>query len=269
MRCDTKFLDLFIARIGARLLLAGTVVALCTTLLPTVQVLALPTCAPGTHQVAGRCTPDPAPVALATDTATDDATAEGTTVKVIRLPEGYALETTPMVPVGGTRYVVPEESPDGGHVLPSVLWLDNSPVYSGPQSWVLHVDDTQHRVTWRLYSDIVSDVNDPVGDESSPVQTVAQVTTTAPPVQLSRQCVRAARDILHASLSRHLRVEEDLSYVGMPKRVGECNDQLATAYFADGHQMVNGRHDHRALRSFLRTVIRTGELPAVSSSSRA
>lgn len=102
-----------------------------------------------------------------------------------------------------------------------------------------------------------------LGAEST-VQNVAQVTTTAPPVQLSRQCVRAARDILHASLSRYLRVEEDLSYREMPKRVGQCNDQLAAAYFADGRQMVNGRHDHKALRSFLRTVIRTGELPAVS-----
>jgi hypothetical protein len=82
-------------------------------------------------------------------------------------------------------------------------------------------------------------------------------------VQLSRRCVKAARDILHASLSRHLRVEEDLSFRGSPRRVGQCNDLLATAFYADGHDFT-GRHG-KALRTFLRTVIRTGELPAGTS----
>ena len=172
--------------------------------------------------------------------------------EAIMLPEGYAIETTPMVPVPGTRYVVPEESPDGGHVLPVTAWSEGSPVYS--DGWTLRITLEPFTVAWQA--------------QAETIRPVAQVTTTAGSVELSPRCVRAARDILHASLSRHLRVEEDLSYRGAPRRVGQCNDLLAEAYFTDGRQMVNGRHDHQALRTFLRTVIRTGELPAVSSSVR-
>ena len=93
------------------------------------------------------------------------------------------------------------------------------------------------------------------------VQNVAHVTSTRP-VELSPRCVKAARDILRASLSRHVRVEEDLSFRKMPRRVGQCNDLLATAYYADGKDFT-GRHG-KPLRDFLRHVIRTGELPSWS-----
>lgn len=68
-------------------------------------------------------------------------------LEVILLPEGYALETTPMVPVPGTLLVIPEESPDGGHVVPVAQWPYDGPLYS--DRWVLLVDDLKHTVTWR------------------------------------------------------------------------------------------------------------------------
>jgi hypothetical protein len=172
--------------------------------------------------------------------------------EILLLPEGSAIETTPMVPVPGTRYVVPDESPDGGYVLRPVAWLDNSPLYS--DGWLLRVDGERDTVSWRA----------PQEDTATPVRVVnvAHATATDRPARLSRQCVKAARNILHASLSRHLRVLEDLSYRGSPRRVGQCNDLIATAYYADGRDFIGGRHDHRALRTFLRTVIRTGALPA-------
>ena len=69
------------------------------------------------------------------------------------------------------------------------------------------------------------------------------------------------------TLTVHCRATATLR--GAPRRVGQCNDLLADAYYASGRDLVNGRHDHKALRSFLRTVIRTGELPTPTSSSRA
>lgn len=92
------------------------------------------------------------PAATLDTSRIDDLRGQGYTLaadsgELILVPGGAVLETTPMVTVPGTAYVIPEESPDGGWPLPRSAWLDNSPLYSG--GWLLLVDDVQHAVTWR------------------------------------------------------------------------------------------------------------------------
>jgi hypothetical protein len=95
------------------------------------------------------------------------------------------------------------------------------------------------------------------------VQTVAYATATpSAPAAFSRQCVKAARDILRAS-QRGVRIEEDLSYRGMTNRAATCNDDLATAFYADGHDFT-GKHGAE-LRTFLRHVVKTGQAPQVQT----
>jgi hypothetical protein len=75
--------------------------------------------------------------------------------ETVRLPIGYSLESTPMIPVQGPidecghtgTIVIPEESPEGGHHIGG--WLDNSPTYTGTNSsWMLQVNDTLGIVQW-------------------------------------------------------------------------------------------------------------------------
>jgi len=215
----------------------------------------------------------------ATDTATDDATAEGRDV----LPTSY--HHAPADLWKALRQAMPDayedDVPGIGTFYPpvgSVVEGDTAKYLATLDGWAQIHETRADGVFVVTMLDIPTDTasvvyaDDPAAlaadRASAALGTMLEGATTAAPVQLSPRCVRAARDILHASLSRHLRVEEDLSYRGAPRRVGQCNDLLAEAYFTDGRQMVNGRHDHQALRTFLRTVIRTGELPAVSSSVR-
>ena len=72
------------------------------------------------------------------------ATASG---DLLLVPDGSLLETTPMVLVPDAAYVVPEESPNGGRVLPYEQWPDDSPLYS--DGWLLFVNDAEHSVSWR------------------------------------------------------------------------------------------------------------------------
>lgn len=108
---------------------------------------------PRTETVAGGTTQGMvSPLATLDTSQIDDLRGQGyiltpDTGEVILVPGGAILETTPMVPVPSTAYVVPEESPDGGYPLGRSAWLDNSPLYS--DGWVLLVNDSDHTITWR------------------------------------------------------------------------------------------------------------------------
>ena len=52
-----------------------------------------------------------------------------------------------------------------------------------------------------------------------------------------------------------MRIEEDLSYRGAPRVVGQCNDQLAEAFYSDGHDLTTMRDHRQRVRTFLRGVI--------------
>ena len=72
----------------------------------------------------------------------------------------------------------------------------------------------------------------------------------------SRQCVKAAKAILRAAKpGSGKRIEEDLSYRGMPRVVGQCNDDLAEAFYADGHDLTTMRDHRQRVRTFMRAVI--------------
>jgi hypothetical protein len=92
------------------------------------------------------------------------------------------------------------------------------------------------------------------GATTAQVVHVAQVTTTAPHAAAwSGTCVKAARAILRA-LKAGKRIEEDLSYRGMTRVADRCNDRLAVAFYADGHDLTTIRDHHKRLRVFLKDV---------------
>jgi hypothetical protein len=101
------------------------------------------------------------------------------------------------------------------------------------------------------------------GTEQDAAQ-VLNVAYSAPlasaPARFSPKCIKAAQDILTAHRNS-TRIEEDLSYRKMTKRAAACNDQLATAFYADRHDFT-GKHG-KELRTFLRHVVKTGQAPQV------
>lgn len=233
------------------------------------------------HLPTPSATPTPqAPTTAAYGTALDDAQSEGRDVLPLSfhdappslwnaLPAGTYDDDVPGI---GTAYV-----PVGTVVdVPGGLWLATLDGWGHCSDWQFDVEcsatgpvemtDIPVRTATQVYRDdpaalpqdrAVAALGTMTVGATDAAPQVVTVAYSAPTAALSPRCVQAARDILRAS-QRGVRIEEDLSYRGMPARVAACNDVLATAYFADGHQF-HGHHGPR-LRAWLRQVIRTGQV---------
>jgi hypothetical protein len=294
------FLSSVALRIFLLTMLAAAVLTL-PRITATAETVTLAQCPAGSHQTAGECIPDVVHAAEGTDTTAEDVAAEGTDVLPVSFhaapadlwnalreqhPATYDddvpgigtfwIEVGTTVNVPGGLYLATLDGwmgcADGitfggecsatGPVLP----LDIEPV---PATVIYGADELAQCSTDAQCAALDADralAGLVKADElaSTDAPQVLNVAHSAPvadtPVTFSRQCVRAAKSILWAHRVG-IRVEEDLSYRGMPNRVAACNDKLATAFYADRHDFT-GRHG-KALRTFLRHVVKTGQAPQV------
>ena len=142
----TNTVDDFITRVVVRsfiLMSVVTALLLAPRMAEVAHAAMAPTCEAGSHQVAGQCTPDPAPGAAPIASTLDYAT------ESVLIVEGQNPDTTPVVKVtfpNGAQIWIPEEDPSGGHPTQARMWLDNSPLYSG--GWLLQINEETGVTQW-------------------------------------------------------------------------------------------------------------------------
>lgn len=256
MRITDKIMNVInTAKISVALLIMLTVYVTAPVFVVTGEALTTPTCEAGSHQVAGQCTPDPAPDAAPIASTLDYAT------ESVLIVEGQNPDTTPVVEVtfpNGAQIWIPEEDPSGGHV--TRVWLDNSPLYSG--GWLLQVNGETGVTRWIDVHERLT-LNDDEQDAPEAVQTTVQTVAhvSALPAQPHRFTAaerKAARLILARLRTRVLPVEEDWTWQGMPRVVGAHNDALSRAAQAAGLHGKNWPWSSKA-RTWLSQVVRTGK----------
>jgi len=250
----------FITRVVVRsfiLMSVVTAILLAPRMVEVAHAAMAPTCEAGSHQVAGQCTPDPAPTGQ--DTARQDAAAEGEDALTL----AYDPAPAPLWNALTTQH--PE-------------WYDEGPgdqaghgQFMVPVGTVVDVPGGLYRATlddgWMSCIDFQTSDQEcsatgpvvPVDvPEVAPIQSVAHVAQLAPaPHRFTTQERKAARLIL-ARLKTHCHVEEDWTWQGMPRVVGAHNDALSRAAQAAGLHGNNWPWSSKA-RTWLSQVVRTGK----------